>query len=217
MSPASGRRRIGLLGGSFDPPHLGHLHVARAARTRFGLDRLVLMPAAQSPFKLERELADGEHRLAMLALLFAGEPGCETSDLELRRGGRSFTIDTVRELPRALGEPEDCAIFLLLGSDNLAGLAGWRVAQALLERVEPVVVRRGGSLAPELAALRERLPAALVNKLEAGALDLPPVEVSSTQLRAALAGAGPADALALVPPSVQRYIRAHGLYGASRA
>lgn len=206
------RRRIGLLGGSFDPPHLGHLHLARAARERFGLERLVFMPAARSPYKPGREPASGVQRREMLELLIAGEPGFETSGLELERGGPSYTIDTVRALPRALGEPEDCEIYLLLGSDNLAGLAGWREAPALLERVQPVVVRRGGPLAIELAALRGKLAPALLAKLEAGALDLPPVAASSTAVRAARGLEG-----LPLPPAIARYIREHGLYEASRA
>lgn len=204
-------RRIGLFGGSFDPPHAGHLHVARAARGRFGLERVVFVPAAEPPHKPGRQLVSGADRLAMLRLLLADEPGCETSDLELRRGGRSFTIDTVRALPAALGEPEDCEIYLLIGSDNLAGLPGWREARALLERVQPVVVRREGALADEIALLAPLLPEELLRKLERGALDLPPVPVSSTELRESLPGAHVDERL--IPPAVLEYIRAHGLYG----
>ncbi len=207
-------RRIGLLGGSFDPPHAGHLHVARAARGRFGLDRVVFVPAAEPPHKPGRQLASGADRLALLRLLVAGEPGCEVSDLELVRGGRSFTIDTVRALPAALGEPADCEIYLLIGSDNLAGLPQWREARALLERVQPVVVRRAGALGDEIAALAGALPEELLRKLERGALDLPPVEISSTELREALPGAE-VDAR-LLTPALLEYIRAHGLYGARR-
>jgi len=205
-------RRIGLFGGSFDPPHSGHLHVAHAARGRFGLDRLVFVPAAEPPHKAGRSLASGADRLAMLRILIAGEPGCEVSDLELVRGGRSFTIDTVRALPAALGEAADCEIHLLLGSDNLALLPQWREARALLERVQPVVVRRGKPLSEEIAALSGALPEELLRKLERGALDLPPVDVSSTELREALPGAD-VDAR-LLTPALLEYIRAHGLYGA---
>src|SRR5689334_2988534 len=196
------RRRIGLFGGSFDPPHAGHLHVARAARGRFGLDRVVFVPAAEPPHKPGQRLASGADRLALLNLLLEGEPGCEVSDLELARGGRSFTIDTVRALPAALGEPEDCEIYLLLGSDNLAGLPRWREGRALLERVQPVVVRRAGALADEIGALAGALPEELLRKLERGALDLPPVHVSSTELRDALPGAD-VDAR-LVPRALDR-------------
>ena len=205
MDTPQGVRRIGLFGGSFDPPHSGHLHVARAARGRFGLDRVVFVPAAEPPHKPERQLAPGADRLALLRLLIEDEPRCEVSDLELARGGRSFTIDTVRALPAALGEPEDCEIYLLLGSDNLAGLPRWREARALLERVQPVVVRRAGELAGEIAEIAPQLGEELVRKLERGALDLPPVPVSSSALRADLR---------LVPPALLEYIRAHGLYGA---
>ncbi len=212
MGAAPATRRVGLFGGSFDPPHAGHLHVARAARGRFGLDRVVFVPAAEPPHKPGRRLASGADRLAMLRLLVAGEPSCEVSDLELVRGGRSFTIDTVRALPAALGEPPDCEIYLLLGSDNLAGLQQWREARALLERVQPVVVRRAGALGDEIAALAGALPEELLRKLERGALDLPPVDVSSTELRDGLPGTD-VD-VRLVTPAVLGYIRAHDLYGA---
>lgn len=215
MAEAPRARRIGLLGGSFDPPHEGHLHVARAARDRFGLDRVVLVPAAQPPHKPGRVLAPGADRLAMLRLLIEGEPRCEVSDLELVRGGRSFTIDTVRALPAQLGEPESCEIYLLLGSDNLSGLPQWRAARELLERVQPVVVRREGDLAADLAPIAADLGPELARKLARGALDLAPVQVSSTELRDALPLAR-VDAR-LVPPLVLAYIRAHGLYGARPA
>ena len=214
MGAPARARRIGLFGGSFDPPHAGHLHVARAARERFGLDRVVFVPAAEPPHKPGRRLVPGEQRLAMLRLLIEGEPRCEVSGLELERGGRSFTIDTVRELPARLSEPEGCEIYLLLGSDNLAGLAQWREAAELLRRVQPVVVRRAGALERELAPLRESLGDELANKLERGALYLPPVRASSTELRDALPGSD-VDAR-LVPPAVLAYIRAQGLYGARR-
>lgn len=212
MGAAGERRRIGLFGGSFDPPHAGHLHVARAARGRFRLDRVVFVPAAEPPHKPGRRLAPGADRMAMLRLLLEGEPRCEVSDLELARGGRSYTIDTVRALPAELGEPEDCEIHLLLGSDSLVLLPQWREARALLERVQPVVVRRGGDLAEQIAALAGALPEELLRKLERGALDLEPVPVSSTQVRETLPGAD-VD-LRLVPAPVLDYIRAHGLYGA---
>ena len=208
MEKRSQTRRIGLFGGSFDPPHAGHLHVARAARERFDLDRVVFVPAAEPPHKPGRALAPGADRLAMLHLLLAGEPRCEVSDMELVRGSRSFTVDTVRALPAQLGEPAECEIYLLLGSDNLPGLPQWREARALLERVQPVVVRRED----ESLALPDGLGPELRAKLARGVLDLPPVRVSSTELREALPGA-PKE-LRLVPAAVLEYIRAHGLYGA---
>jgi nicotinate (nicotinamide) nucleotide adenylyltransferase len=138
--------RVGLFGGSFDPIHAGHLHAARAARTAFGLDRVVFVPANQSPYKPTRRLAPGPDRLEMLRLALRGEPGFEVSDLELERQGPSYTIDTVRALRGSLGLAADASIHLILGSDVLDGLAGWREARALLEAVQPVVVHRAGPM-----------------------------------------------------------------------
>ncbi|MBK7877924.1 MAG: nicotinate (nicotinamide) nucleotide adenylyltransferase [Planctomycetes bacterium] len=205
-------RRIGLFGGSFDPVHEGHLHVARAAAQRFGLDRVVFVPAAQSPFKPDQRPAAGEHRLAMLALALAGEPAWSASSIELDRGGRSWTIDTVRALPKAIGEREDCALYLVLGSDNLPALPMWRESRALLERVQPIVIFRDGDPAAQLEPLRAAQGDELAKKVEAGYLRLPPVRVSSTAIRAALAR-GERD-VAGVPKAVLDYICAHGLYGA---
>ncbi len=212
--PAVPRRRIGLFGGSFDPIHRGHLHAARAARDRFDLDRVVFVPAAQSPFKPGTVPAPDADRLAMVELAIAGERAFEASDLELRRGGRSFTIDTVRALPAALGEPEDCAIHLILGSDNLPGLPGWRGARELLERVQPVVVHRAGQPDALLDGVRAEFGDAIAEKLRAGYLRLPPVEASSTDVRERLARAGAPDVD--LPPRVMEYVRARGLYGTRR-
>jgi nicotinate-nucleotide adenylyltransferase len=215
--------RLGLFGGSFDPIHVGHLHAARAASQAFGLARVVFVPARRSPFKPGRELAPAADRLEMIRLAIRGEPGFEASDLELERAGPSYTIDTVRALPAALGVPESAAvhlmIHLILGSDVLDGLAGWREARALLERVQPVVVLRASrsgddeaAIEAHLAEIERGLGPALAAKVRAGLLRLPPVPASSTDLRARLPGL---DAeVPDLPAGVLAYIRAHGLYGA---
>jgi nicotinate-nucleotide adenylyltransferase len=100
-----GAVRLGLFGGSFDPIHAGHLHAARAAREAFDLSRIVFVPARQSPYKPDRQLAPGSDRMEMVRLAIRGEPGFEVNALELARTGPSFTIDTVRALPAALGCP----------------------------------------------------------------------------------------------------------------
>ena len=205
-------RRIGLFGGSFDPVHRGHLHAARAALAAFDLDRVVFVPAAESPHKVGRRMAGGAHRLAMLELAIAGEPRFGTSDLELARGGRSYTIDTVRALPARLGEDRDCRLYLIVGSDNVALLPTWREARALLERVQPIVVHRDGEPDRLLEAAARALPPELAAKLRAGYLRLPPFVASSTDLRARLAG-GHEDPDTM-PDAVSTYARTHGLYGA---
>jgi nicotinate-nucleotide adenylyltransferase len=155
----------------------------------------------------------------MLELAIAGEPTFAVSSIELDRGGRSYTIDTVRALPAAIGEPPDAEIFLIVGSDNLVGLESWREVRALLERVQPIVVHRvadrASSPAVDAARSIDRIESALgtelADKVRRGYLRLAPVRVSSTALRAELPGA--AVAVASIPAPVLDYIRAHGLYG----
>jgi nicotinic acid mononucleotide adenylyltransferase len=118
----------------------------------------------------------------------------------------------VRALPAALGLPEDVPIHLILGSDVLDGLAGWREARALLERVQPVVVHRAGGFEEHLAEIERALGPALASKVRAGHLRLPPVPASATDLRARLPGL--ASEVAELPPEVLAYIRERGLYGA---
>ena len=210
--PGRARPRIGLYGGSVDPLHEGHLHAARAALAAFALERVVFVPAAEPPHKPGRRLASGADRLAMLALGTASEPRFEVSPIELERGGRSFTIDTVRALPAALGLP-GADVHLILGSDNLPDFPRWRDARALAELVQPIVVHREGDADRRLEDLARELGPELGAKFARGYLRLAPVEVSSTELRAAAAlGLEPGTR---VPPEVARYIRERRLYGAA--
>jgi nicotinate-nucleotide adenylyltransferase len=148
----------------------------------------------------------------MLRLASAGEPRFEISDLELRRGGISFTIDTVRALPRALGLPADIEIYLILGSDNLPGLPHWHQVRELLELVRPIVVHREGDPDRLLEDLRGSLGETAYAKLKAGYLRLPPVVVSSTHLRSAMNN--PEREQPEIPLAVREYIRAQRVYGA---
>lgn len=205
------QRRIGLLGGSFDPIHVGHIHAARAALAAFALDRVVFVPAAESPHKTGVRLASGADRLAMVELAIRGEARFSSSTLELDRGGRSFTIDTVRALPGSIGERDDCALYLIIGSDNLALLPTWREASALLARVQPIVVHREGEPDVRLDAIAARFGAEVAAKLRAGYLHLPAVHASSTDVRARFAGRDATQEA--LDPLVFDYIREHGLYG----
>jgi len=209
--PTRPERRIGLFGGSFDPVHAGHLHAARLARDRFDLDRVVFVPAFRSPFKPGREPAPGPDRLHMIELAIRGERAFEVSDVELARGGPSYTIDTVKALPRVLGEREEVAIHLVIGSDNLPSIAGWRDARALLLRVDPIVVHREGEPDALLDELERELGPEIAAKFARGYLRLPPFVASSSDVRAALQGDGPSELV--VPAVVLEWIRARGLYG----
>jgi nicotinate-nucleotide adenylyltransferase len=200
------------LGGSFDPVHCGHLHVARAALAAFDLDRVVFVPAFHAPHKSTRPSAGDADRLAMLRLATAGEPRFEVSDLELRRGGVSFTIDTVRALPRELGLPDDVEIYLLLGSDNLPGFPRWHRVRELLDRVRPVVVHREGDPDRLLEDVRAELGPDAFARMSSGYLRLPPMPISSTRLRSSVRALEGLEHD--LPQAVLEYIRAHGLYGA---
>jgi nicotinate-nucleotide adenylyltransferase len=220
-SPVGGRaeerdlgavRRLGLYGGSFDPVHAGHLHVARTAQSARALEHVVFVPAARPPHKPSRVLASGEERLAMLEIALRGEPAWSISSIELERSGPSYTVDTVRALPSRLRLHPQARIHLLLGSDNLDGLERWREVEALLELAEPVVVDRGDLEPALLERLARALSPATFARLEAGLLVAPPVRVSASELRARLArGEDPGDAL---PDGVLEYIRSRAIYGA---
>ncbi|MEQ1892546.1 MAG: nicotinate (nicotinamide) nucleotide adenylyltransferase [Planctomycetota bacterium] len=203
-------QRLGLFGGSFDPPHLGHLHVVRRARAAFALDHVVLVPAAEPPHKLGQPLSAGALRLELLQKLLAGEEGVSLWSVELERAGPSYTIDTLR----ALRKQAQGALFLIVGTDNLEGLPGWREAEAVLALAQPIVVPRAGTRAEAVAAALadERLSARARTRLALGRLTGPTVDVSSSELRAALArGAGSHP---LLPEAVAAAVRAHGLYRA---
>lgn len=134
-------KRIGLFGGSFDPVHCGHLLVAQAALEELSLSRLFFIPAAQSPFKPQTAPAPAAERVRMLRLALAGQVTCEIDEQELRRGGTSFTIDTVRDYARRFPGAE---LFYLIGADHVPTLPAWREAVALAGLVAFVVIPRPG-------------------------------------------------------------------------
>lgn len=204
-------RALGLFGGSFDPVHAGHLHVARAAESAFGLEHVVLVPAARPPHKPGRVLAEGDDRLRMLELALDGLERRSISAMELSREGPSYTFDTVCELPARLGLAPDVRLHLLIGWDNLRGLERWHRAAELLARVQPVVILRGEDDPALLEHLRRELGDELFAVLERGFLRLEPVAISSTELREGLAR-GEVPPAGELPPGVLEYIRSRGIY-----
>jgi nicotinate-nucleotide adenylyltransferase len=157
--------RLGLFGGSFDPVHLGHLLVALAAREELALTRLFFIPAAQSPFKPESKPTPANERLRLLRLALAGKSWCAIDEQEIKRGGVSYTIDTVRDYTRRFPAAE---LFYLVGADQPQQLSKWREAAELARLVEFVVMPR-----PEPAERRATPGAASLN--EGGGLDSPEV------------------------------------------
>jgi nicotinate-nucleotide adenylyltransferase len=190
--------KLGLYGGSFDPVHLGHLLVAQAAREELGLDRIVFLPAFQSPFKPDRPATPGATRLQLLRLALAGCTYGEVDDQELRRGGPSYTIETVRNFrSRHLSDE----LFYLIGADHTAQLAKWRDAAELASCVTFVVIPRPGEHTLPL-------PPPFRGVLLSGF----PLGVSSSQIRERVRAGLPIDLL--TGPVVAEAIRAGGLYRA---
>jgi len=198
-----------MFGGSFDPIHNGHTALCRGVATALALDGIVLMPTGRAPHKIKHSSTTDEQRLAMCRLAVADEPLIEVSDLEIRKGGASFTIDTVETL--CAMEPQT-EWYLLMGADMFMTLTTWKRFEDLVKLVQPVTVPRDDV---DADALRQQ-----AKKLEAfGAvchvIELPLMPVSSTQIRNA---AQKGESLSsLVPPSVEQYIVAKGLYSGQTA
>ena len=189
-------QRIGLFGGSFDPVHLGHLLVAQAAREELGLTRLFFIPAAQSPFKPESQLAPAAPRLQLLRLALAGQTDCEIDDQELRRAGVSFSIDTARDY---VGRFPGAVLFWLIGADHVRSLPQWRAAEELARLLEFVVIPRPGEP-------RVEPPPPFRGRHLSGF----PLGVSSSQIRERVRAGLPIGLL--VGPAVAEAIRNNRLY-----
>jgi nicotinate-nucleotide adenylyltransferase len=201
-------RRVGLLGGSFDPVHNGHLDIARAARDAHKLDALLFIPAAQQPHKTEPPGAPGEHRLAMIELAIANEPAFRASDCELDRPGPSYTIDTVRRFKRELGP--GARLFFIIGSDSVDALPAWKEAESLLDLCTFVVAARPGDPLDHIDELAGRLPDRHVRMLRDAAVESTHNPVSATEVRRRVAQGRPIGDL--VPPPVAAYIANNHLY-----
>lgn len=198
-------RRIGLFGGTFDPPHLGHLALAEWARQDLALDRVIFMPAGQPPHKRGRRLSPAAHRLAMTRLAVRGHRGFAVSDLEARRDGPSFTVDTLRHLRAA---HPGARLFLLMGADSLDDFATWREPAAIARLATLVVATRpgAGKRAGRGPASTGPRPPRVVR------LDNPGLDISATVLRGrARRGL---SLRYLVPDRVAAYIGRHQLYRA---
>ena len=215
------RGRLGLLGGTFDPFHNGHLAGAAAARDALGLDRVHVVPAHVPPHRPVRPRASAEHRFAMVALGIADTEGLLADDRELRGGTVSFTSDTLAQL--AAEGWHRSQLFFITGADAFAEIATWRQYPALLDQAHFVVISRAGrrasSLRAELPALADRMrvvPAGGRADPEPGAqpaiwlIDAETPDVSATDIREAVSAGG--SIAGLTPPLVERHILRHGLY-----
>jgi len=200
--------RLGVLGGTFDPIHLGHMAMARAALSARGLSRVLLMVASIPPHKRTGELAPGEHRLEMARIAVGGEPQIEVSDLEIRRGGISFTVDTLSELARSHPGGE---LFFIVGEDTIPELPLWKDLDRLLELARIVALNRPGSREHFEPRRFPAVSGEILLRCERDRVEMEPVPIASREIRRAIQEGRPFDHL--LPPGVGEYIRAHGLYG----
>lgn len=191
-----GRRRVGIFGGTFDPPHLGHLAVARDVAAALALDQVIWMPAGIPPHKAATDVTAAEVRLAMVRAAVEGHEGFIVSDLEISRPGLSYTVDTLRELQ---GAGEDADYFLILGVDQYRSLDSWRLPGEIRRRARIAVMDRGG----ESMSQDEKSPEVL-------SVAVRRVDASSTDVRKRVRDGG--DVSGLVPEGVASLIYSEGLY-----
>ncbi len=205
--PSKRRRRSGILGGSFNPVHTGHLLMAQDAAEYFALDRVLFLPCATPPHKDGSDLAPTEHRLAMLSAAIAAVPHFELCTLEIERGGLSYSVDTVKQLK---SEYRNDIFFFIIGDDSLVDLPNWYRIDVLLELCEFVTMARPGIvLAPETPAIKdpEQRHRLLTRRRVGHSLN-----VSSMEIRKRVANRRPIRYL--VPEPVAEYIDRHELYRA---
>ena len=196
--------RFGILGGSFDPPHYGHLALAETARVQLGLSRVLFVPAGTPPHKRNRPMSSAEDRAAMTAAAIADNPAFELSRVDLERPGPHYTVEMLALLRAQY--PHVDTWFFLLGEDALHDLPVWRDPQGILEQASLAVMPRAGQRV-DPAELIAALPL-LADRLVW--LDVPPVQYSATDLRRRVREGLPLRYL--VPPPVGAYIHEHGLY-----
>lgn len=189
--------RLAILGGTFNPVHVGHLFLAEEVRALLGYDVVLLVPANIPVHKSMPVEPGARHRLRLLRLARAGYPGLRVDDCELRRGGDSYSIDTVREVIRRY--PLEGRPGLVIGDDLAPGFGSWKQAALLAELADLILARRGSAARTPMA-----FPCTYVENML--------LPVSSSEVRRRLAGGLPVRNL--VPPRVLRYIRRHHLYGA---
>ncbi|GAC1319135.1 MAG: hypothetical protein NVSMB2_14250 [Chloroflexota bacterium] len=198
--------RLGVLGGTFDPPHFGHLILAQEACWQLDLDRVLFVPAQQNPLKRNQDLSSPETRCAMVLLAIEDNAAFELSVEDIDRPPPSYTVDLLRAL-----WADDRELFFLVGADIVPELPRWYRPDQVLRLARLVIARRPETPAPDLEALDRALPGA---RDRVDVLDTPGVAISARQVRARVAAHQPIRYL--TPASVERYISENGLYRDAR-
>ncbi len=192
--------KAAFFGGSFDPVHIAHLIVAERVYEELGLDKLWMVPAAQSPHKTDQQPAAGHHRIAMLELALQGQDHLIASDLELKRGGISYTLDTLEQLWQLHGDSLE-RLYLVIGADNLASFAKWHKPEEIIKLAHLAIVGRP-SYQPDLPRF--------IDAKQCARVDIPLCELSSSEIRKRIKAH--ASFRYRVPDAVHDYILRNDLY-----
>ncbi|MES2802348.1 MAG: nicotinate (nicotinamide) nucleotide adenylyltransferase [Bdellovibrionota bacterium] len=216
--------KIGIFGGSFNPPHNGHVNSLTTVQKKMGFDKIHIIPNSQNPLKVPTETADNEHRLNMAKLAFATYgPAFYIDDIELKRGGKSYTIDTIKEL-RKTYESKD--LYLIIGADNFETLNEWKDYKKILSEVNIVVTTRPGYHIPETENEFPAFLSGLVAESDFGAVELTTgrgiefltlqdLDIASSELRKKLRVGRPVEKF--LPLAVESYLKEHKLYRVANA
>jgi nicotinate-nucleotide adenylyltransferase len=196
---------IGILGGTFDPIHKGHLAVAEEVRLRLNLDEVIFIPVGRPWRKAGNPILPAEHRVEMVRLAIADRPAFNVSTIEVDREGPSYTVDTLEELKSMRSGGDE--LFFIVGWDSLADLPYWRAPEQIVRLCLLVAVPRPGCFPPDLDALESSIPGISERII---LLDRPEVNVSASQIRERVASGLPISGL--VSEAVEKYIREHRLY-----
>ncbi len=220
-------KKIGLFGGTFNPIHLGHLTVARDVREGFGLDKIWLIPSALPPHKKEKQIAEASDRLEMIRIAIADNPNLSVSDVELKRSGPSYTIDTVEYFKAIV--PKETQLYFIVGVDAFLDIELWKSFRELFQVIPFIVMSRPGAMDGELEKKEKTLNDLLVTKVSPGyhfdsgknaffhpdqqpvfLFEVTPVDISATMVRTDRSKGR--TIASLVPEKVKEYIESKGLY-----
>ncbi|MFZ5647594.1 MAG: nicotinate-nucleotide adenylyltransferase [Bacillota bacterium] len=199
------KSKLGIMGGTFDPIHYGHLVAAEGARHHFGLDKVIFIPAARPPHKRSRGISDPYHRLNMTVLATGSNVNFEVSDIEIKRNGPSYTIDTVDHFRRSA---PDSAIYFITGADAVLEILTWHRVQELLDMCFFIAATRPGYRLENLSESLKGLPSYCLEKISL--MEVPALAISSTDIRERVKKGMPIKYL--LPEEVENYINRKKLY-----
>ena len=197
--------KTGILGGTFDPIHNGHLSIAGEAKKQLALSEVLFLPAGQPWMKSNQPILPAVHRLEMIRLAITGRPYCKLSTIEIEHRGPSYSVDTVAQLKALAGEASE--LYFIIGWDSLAQLPRWKEPSRLVEMCFLAAVPRPGYTQPDMKELETKIPGLSKRVIF---LDKPRIDISATDIRERVAKG--LSIKNLVPQAVEKYIEENGLY-----